>query len=269
MLAEEYRQLGGIAEKIEKSILNGNVSHAYIIEADTALDKERFAKCMIRTIVCAENEAGESENKLLCRKVDHDNYEDLYYARSDELSVKDAVIEELQEKLRTKPVCGNRNFAIVENADTMTARAQNRFLKTLEEPPYGTVIFLLSENTENLLRTVTSRCVIYRLGNFEDSTAEERIADTEEIINMVVNDACFFDIKEWLTKHVKSRKEALIFLDSIERLFRKYMLNEAGSPFSKSEIVKNIRHVEEARLDLRANVNYKYAVRNLIIKIGG
>ena len=37
---------------------------------------------------------------------------------------------------------------VVEDSDAMTVRAQNRFLKTLEEPPEGAVIILLSENME-------------------------------------------------------------------------------------------------------------------------
>ena len=48
----------------------------------------------------------------------------------------------------------------------MTLRAQNRLLKTLEEPPGEAVIILLSENMENLVQTVQSRCVKYRINYF-------------------------------------------------------------------------------------------------------
>ena len=34
-------------------------------------------------------------------------------------------------------------------------------------------------------------------------------------------------------------------------------------------MISDIRYIEEARRDLLANVNYKYALRNLILKIGG
>ena len=79
------------------------------------------------------------------------NHEDIFYVRKDGNSIKDENMSALQERLKNKPL-GERNIAIVEDADTMTLRAQNRILKTLEEPPSGTVIILLSENTE-------SRCV--------------------------------------------------------------------------------------------------------------
>ena len=55
----------------------------------------------------------------------------------------------LQERLSKKPYYGDRNIAIIKDADTMTAKAQNRLLKTLEEPHPGTVIILLSKNILN------------------------------------------------------------------------------------------------------------------------
>ena len=53
-------------------------------------------------------------------------------------------------------------------ADLMTTQAQNALLKTLEEPPEYAVIFLLTENAEKLLPTITSRCVMLELRNIRD-----------------------------------------------------------------------------------------------------
>ena len=36
----------------------------------------------------------------------------------------------------------------------MTVRAENRLLKTLEEPPVGTIIMILSENVTKLEQTI-------------------------------------------------------------------------------------------------------------------
>jgi len=40
------------------------------------------------------------------------------------------------------------------------ANSVNRFLKTLEEPPPNTLIFYLTDDTQNLLETVVSRCQV-------------------------------------------------------------------------------------------------------------
>ena len=168
-----------LAERIRGSVTAGNVFHAYIIEGDTCVDKVAFAKDMLKAIMCRENPGMGCEECIDCRKIAHDNYEDLYFIESDGLSVKDEAVFQLQEKLKLRPSGGNRNLAIIKDADTMTVRAQNRLLKTLEEPTPGTVIILLSENRDNLLETIRSRCVAYRLNSLETDLNQLQILKKE------------------------------------------------------------------------------------------
>lgn len=46
---------------------------------------------------------------------------------------------------------------IIENADRLTTEAQNALLKTLEEPPEGTIIILTAPHEKTLLPTIVSR----------------------------------------------------------------------------------------------------------------
>ena len=269
MSLRDYENLKPLTERLKKSIENGSISHAYIIEGDRCIDKPAFVKDLIKAILCESERGVGCDSCVTCRKVEHDNYEDLYVVQSDDFSVKDGMISALQEKLKSKPSGGQRNLAIIEDADTMTIRAQNRLLKTLEEPHPGTVIFLLSENTENLLPTITSRCVIYRLGNYVAGNQDADLETIREIVKLAVESAYFCDIRDRLTKIVKDKKEAFVFLDGMERLFREYLIRGNEGAFRKQQIVRYVGYVEEARRDLLANVNYKYAIRNLILKIGG
>lgn len=269
MSLRDYRECEKLVERMHKAIINANVSHAYIIEGDSCIDKVRFAKDFLKAVLCREDPGYGCDSCVTCRKIDHDNYEDLYMVRADELSLKDASILALQENLKNKPSGGNRNIAIIEGADTMTLRAQNRLLKTLEEPNQGTIIILLSENTENLLQTIRSRCITYRLNNFVSGNENIDLAFAEKIMDMILEGSYFCDLKDQLTKGVKDRKDAFSLLDGLERLFRQYLTSESPAAIRKEKIVQNVKYVEEARRDLLANVNYKYAVRNLVLKIGG
>ena len=67
-------------------------------------------------------------------------------------------IRRLERVLSLAPYAGRRRVAIVDAADTLHVEAANAFLKTLEEPPEGTVIVLLAEREERLPETVLSRC---------------------------------------------------------------------------------------------------------------
>lgn len=269
MSLNNYKEFDKLVRRISRAIAEGSVSHAYIIEGDSCVDKAAFAKDFVKAVLCQNAPGIGCDHCVTCRKIDHDNYEDLYVLKADDLSLKDAAVAELQEKLKNKPSGGMRNIAVIQDADTMTVRAQNRLLKTLEEPNPGTVILLLSENTENLLQTITSRCITYRLGNFVQDSAGVDLTAAEEIMEMILNRAYFCDLKDRLTKLVKDRKEAFRFLDGLERLFRRYLTEEGSSVMRKEKMMMNIKYIEEARRDLLANVNYKYAIRNLILKIGG
>ena len=209
---------------------------------------------------------------LSCRRIDHGNCEDLYIVRAEGAatkSVKDDAILKLQENLKKKPA-GLRNMAIICNADTMTKRAQNRLLKTLEEPTPGTVIMLLSENRENLLDTIKSRCIFYRLSGGEE-TGGENLRDANRLVDALIEGENFFEMKQLLSKSMKSREDAFRILDGLERIYRNLLLEKdpRGRLLKKEQIFRAVELIEEARRDLIMNVNYNYALKNLMLKIGG
>ena len=192
-------------------------------------------------------------------------YEDLYFIESDGMSVKDEQILKLQADLKKK-TNGDRHLAIIKDADTMTVRAQNRLLKTLEEPYAGTVIILLSENRENLLETIRSRCVLFRLEDAKENTKGKEIA--ELVFQELFEEKRFFEIKQTLSAKVKTREDALALLDGLERIYEKLLTWEdpRRKIYSKEEVFKAIESIEAARRDLHAKVNYQYALKNLILK---
>lgn len=267
-----------LIERMSKAIRSGSVSHAYIIEGDSCVDKEAFALDFLKAI-CCEKEPGEGcsdepeEDKCLsCRRIDHGNCEDLYIVRAEGTttkSVKDDAVLKLQENLKKKPA-GSRNMAVICNADTMTKRAQNRLLKTLEEPNPGTVIILVSENRENLLDTIKSRCISYRLSGGEN-TDMESLKDANRLVDALIEGEKFFELKQLLAKSVKSREDAFRMLDGMERIYRNLLLEKdpRGRLLKKENVFMAVQLIEEARRDLIMNVNYNYALKNLMLKIGG
>ncbi|MFP4069828.1 MAG: DNA polymerase III subunit gamma/tau [Opitutales bacterium] len=58
---------------------------------------------------------------------------------------------------------GGRKVGIIFEADRMMGPSANAFLKTLEEPPAGTTLFLLTSRPYDLLDTIRSRCLNFRI----------------------------------------------------------------------------------------------------------
>lgn len=68
---------------------------------------------------------------------------------------------------------GGAKAAIIHEADRMRKEAANAFLKTLEEPPPGTYLLLLSTRPYSLLATIRSRCLVARVPSREESLGNE------------------------------------------------------------------------------------------------
>jgi DNA polymerase-3 subunit delta' len=73
------------------------------------------------------------------------------------------------------PVESRRTFTIFTSSAFMK-EAANSLLKVLEEPPAHTSLILLTENPQELLPTIRSRSVLYRLGAIPASDLEALLA---------------------------------------------------------------------------------------------
>jgi DNA polymerase-3 subunit delta' len=73
------------------------------------------------------------------------------------------------------PVESRRTFTIFTSSAFMK-EAANSLLKVLEEPPAHTSLILLTENPQELLATIRSRSVVYRLGAIPASDLEALLA---------------------------------------------------------------------------------------------
>lgn len=61
-----------------------------------------------------------------------------------------------------RPFEGRKRVFIIEQADKLTKEAANSILKTIEEPPDTSIIFLVSDKPNDLLPTIRSRAQLYQ-----------------------------------------------------------------------------------------------------------
>lgn len=69
-------------------------------------------------------------------------------------------VRALSGKLGKKPVLGSRRAVLIEGVEHFQTEGANAFLKTLEEPPRGTVFLLTSVRPRSILPTIRSRCAL-------------------------------------------------------------------------------------------------------------
>lgn len=69
----------------------------------------------------------------------------------------------LQDFLALRPYAGGQRIAVVGRADRLGVDAANNILKSIEEPPPQTHLFLAAAHPEKLPQTIASRCATYAL----------------------------------------------------------------------------------------------------------
>jgi DNA polymerase-3 subunit delta' len=76
---------------------------------------------------------------------------------------------------RTAAMGGAKLF-IIDEAELLDRTAQNILLKTLEEPPQGTFIVLVTSRPEQLISTIRSRCQHLRFGTLDEPSMSNWLA---------------------------------------------------------------------------------------------
>lgn len=95
-------------------------------------------------------------------------------AKAKELAA-DVIRQFLIAAANLKPSLGHGKVFVVEEAELMSATAQNALLKTLEEPPGASLIILLTDQPDGLLPTIRSRCQRLRFGFLQPQRVKDEI----------------------------------------------------------------------------------------------
>lgn len=133
----------------------GTLSHAYLIVSEDKLFLENYLKIFAKALCCNESEP--CNNCRTCQLIDKKSYTDvIFYPKGKKIVVAD--VDELIEKSYYKPLESDKKVFVLQDVSEMTVQAQNKLLKTLEEPPKNTYLLLGATSTYPLLSTVLSRC---------------------------------------------------------------------------------------------------------------
>ena len=81
--------------------------------------------------------------------------------------------EGLCHDIALRAFSGGRKIAVIDDADDLNEEGANALLKTLEEPPPGSVLFLVGTTADKQLPTIRSRSQIIRFGGLDPEIIAE------------------------------------------------------------------------------------------------
>lgn len=135
---------------LERSHAGGRLGHAYLITGPEGSGKRRLALRLSALLNGIEVERLEEVR---------DPHFQLIRPESRSRRIRIDQIRALEKNLYLSGRPGFTKIGVIMDADRLQTESENAFLKTLEEPPRDTLLLLLSEQPEQLLPTIRSRCI--------------------------------------------------------------------------------------------------------------
>jgi DNA polymerase-3 subunit delta' len=149
---------------------DGRPSHAYLFHGPAGAGKRAVARAFAAELL-AEG-ADDPDNAR--ERVHHGVHPDLTWVTPS--GAADMLVSDIDEPVIAAashtPFEARRRVFVIERAETMNEQAQNKMLKTLEEPASFAHLVLLTSRPGQLLPTISSRCQAVRF----DAPPPEEIA---------------------------------------------------------------------------------------------
>ena len=172
-----------IKEHLQKAIESHRVSHAYILSGEAGMGRKTLAKAFAMTLLCEKSDREPCMQCHSCKQILSGNHPDVIWVTHEKpasIGVED-VRRQINDTILIRPYNGSYKIYMVDEAEKMTAQAQNALLKTIEEPPAYAVIILMTTNQEAFLPTIRSRCVQLALRPLKEPVVSEYLTATLDV----------------------------------------------------------------------------------------
>lgn len=160
--------------------------------------------------------------------------------------------------LQLKPYHAEQKIAVIREAEKLTLEAQNSLLKTLEEPPATSMIFLITKNHKALIKTIISRSQLIRLARTDQNKSREENLQNfaAELLTSPLKDQLKWIDDTSKIKNPVERKETIReFLSSVHEVIH--------AQNSKRVQLQNSKLLESANQALSRNISNRLILENI------
>ncbi len=168
-------------------------------------------------------------------------------------------VRQIQHFLSRKPIQSDQNIVVIHQAHLLTVPAQNALLKTLEEPPGNSLIYLVTDFPDQLLPTVLSR-VQLEPSTYHLEPSPKDLEKTKKLLDGLLATGVGERLK-LIEAEAFTRETALEFLSHLEYLIHDQIQNSQLS-------IVNYQLLTETRKYLKANCNVKLCLDYLALRLG-
>jgi len=231
-----------------------NINHAYLVVSKNVEYAYEQVKEFVQQILESKDLSNNPDYKLITAE--------------DGKNIKINQIRDMQSDVAIKPLKSNKKIYVILEADKMNEQAQNCILKTLEEPPLYTSIFLITSFPEKLIDTVNSRVKRVKINS------ENEIKEFDKIKSFIDNFSAMSDTdKLKYSDYFSDNKDD--FGDILKYMIVYYheLIQKILSSTQKSDTItcrdlsNNISVCEKCIDKLNKNCNFNMIVDYLLINL--
>jgi DNA polymerase-3 subunit delta' len=156
-----------VARAFEQVVHRGRLAHAYLFVGPAGVGKRLFADEFAKALLCEQRtpeKLAACDRCPSCLQAEAGTHPDIFAVvrPPDKHEMPIELIKELCASFSLKSARGRGKVVIVDDADDLNEESANCFLKTLEEPPPGSVLLLIGTSPDRQLPTMVSRCQVVR-----------------------------------------------------------------------------------------------------------
>ena len=150
-------------QDLVKKYNENQLSHVFLIETNDKAAALEDIKEFVKVINCSESYMEDCMKCNLCHLIATDQLPSLEIVSPDGQAIKKGQMEELKQKFSSIPYLSRYNTYIINDAEKFNASSANTMLKFIEEPEKNIIGFLITNNRENVISTIKSRCEIVKV----------------------------------------------------------------------------------------------------------
>ncbi len=175
---DDHDDAGRAGLIFSRAMSAGRLAHAYLFTGLEKALRERLALDMAGFLLCDQPVPVDAPSRacgrcMQCEKINRGVHPDLLLIHPEGGLVRLEQIRGLQSALAFSPLVAKRRVCIIFDAHDMNAEAANALLKTLEEPPDRSYLFLTAGSVAGLLPTIVSRCQVVSCSQSDEETVRE------------------------------------------------------------------------------------------------
>jgi DNA polymerase-3 subunit delta' len=166
---------GRLIAALARAVHRGSLPPSLVFGGPEGVGKRSVALALAQTLNCPHTrpypplDIDACGTCPTCQRIARGVHPDVIVVQPGESgAIKVEQVRDVVDRAAYRPFEGRRRAVLIDDADALVPQAQNALLKTLEEPPAGSVFLLVTARPDALLPTVQSRCPRLRFRPLDD-----------------------------------------------------------------------------------------------------